>query len=131
LCVVIAQLLNPALGREKMKKPARVYLVLLTLLSITAFAQDATKPVTSRGFSKKAVSISGTLSDDGKFFLADPDAEVWRVANPDLVKAQEGHRVTMQAQTNAETSEIRVLRVKTPGNPLGSMTGAHDAAFRR
>jgi len=83
------------------------------------------------GFSKKAASFAGTVSDDGKFFLADPDAEVWTVANPELLKSEQGQRVTLQAQTNGDTGEIRVLCVKPREGQLSSMAKSGDAAFRR
>ena len=117
----------------------RICLSLAVLLvSIAAFTQEAAKPPRARqaptathGFSKKALNLSGTVSDDGKFFLADPDAEVWTVTNPELVKAQQGQRVTLQAQTNPETSEIRVLCVKPRERQVSSIARSGDAAFRR
>jgi hypothetical protein len=112
--------------------------VLVLLTWTVASAQDTAKPAALRhdsasahGFSKKAVSFSGTVSDDGKFFLADPDADVWTVTNPELVKSQQGQRVTLQAQTNAGTNEIRVLCVKPREGQLSSMAKPGDAAFRR
>lgn len=121
-----------------MKPYAGLAFAFVLLLSVPVAAQDAPKlartqhgSVTVHGFSKKAVRVSGTVSDDGKFFLADPDAEVWTVTNPDLVKTQQGQRVTLQAQTNAETGEIRVLCVKPREGELTSMAKPGDAAFRR
>jgi hypothetical protein len=121
-----------------MKNRTAFSLAFVLMLSFAAFAQDAAKSpstrhesVAAQGFSKKAIILSGTVSDDGKFFLADPDAEVWTVTNPDLLKTQQGQRVTLQVQTNTETSEIRVLRVKPREGPLTSMAKSGDAAFRR
>ncbi len=121
-----------------MKQPICLSFVLMLLLSAAALAQDTAKPAGKRqdpaaahSFSKKALNFTGTVSDDGKFFLADPDAEVWTVANPELVKSQQGQRVTLQVQTNAETSEIRVLCVKPREGQLSSMARSGDVAFRR
>lgn len=104
---------------------------LVLLLSLIAVAQDAAKPGQMRRFSRKAASFSGTVSDDGKFFLADPDSEVWMVTNPEAVKSHQGHRVTLQAQTTSETNEIRVLCVKPSEAELRSSAKPGDAAFRR
>jgi len=108
------------------------------LLSLGAFAQDSTRsepvrqtPAASQQFSRKAASLSGMVSDDGKFFLADPDAEVWSVANPDALKSHQGHRVVLQAQTAAKSSEIRVLCVKSGEGQIQSAARQGDAAFRR
>lgn len=115
-----------------------LFFALVLLLSAAALTQDAAQPARMRqepaaahGFSKKAVSIFGTISDDGKFFLADPDAEVWTVTNPESLKSQQGQRVTLQVQVNAETSEIRVLCVKPRERQISSMARPGDAAFRR
>ena len=122
----------------RMKHRMGLSFALGLLLSVAALAQNAPQPAptrhepaAARGFTKKAVSLSGTVSDDAKFFLADPDAEVWTVVNPELVKSQQGHRVTLQAQTNAATGEIRVLCVKPSDGQLSSMAKSGDAAFRR
>jgi len=108
------------------------------LLSLVAVAQDTTKPgqmrqglTETQRFSRKAASFSGMVSDDGKFFLADPDAEVWTVTNPEALQSHHGHRVTLQAQTTSQTNEIRVLCVKPGDGELRSAAKQGDAAFRR
>jgi hypothetical protein len=60
--------------------------------------QDSVKPYTkgqestsAQHFSRKAISFSGVVSDDGKFFVADPNAEVWTVTNPELLQSSHGH----------------------------------------
>jgi len=121
-----------------MKRKILLCFAFALLLSLGVFAQDATKasqvhqaPAGSQHFSRKALSFSGTVSDDGKFFLADPDAEVWTVANPDALRSHQGHRVVVQAQTAAESSEIRVLCVKSGEGQMQSAARQSDPAFRR
>lgn len=121
-----------------MKRKILSGFALVLLLSMGAFSQDSTKPdqvrqasAATQRFSRKAASLSGMVSDDGKFFLADPDSEVWTVANPDALKSHQGHRVVLQAQTAAERNEIRVLCVKSGEGQMQSATKPGDAAFRR
>jgi len=107
-------------------------------LTLGALAQDAAKPsmkqqeiTGTQRFSRKAISFSGVVSDDGKFFVADPNAEVWTVTNPELLQSSHGRRVVLQAQTTAGANEIRVLCVKPSEAEPRSMARAGDAAFRR
>ena len=121
-----------------MKKRMFSILALGVLLSLCALAQDAAKPANLRPeaarpqhFSKKAISFSGVVSDDGKFFVADQDSVVWSVTNPETLQLHHGHRVALKAQTTAETNEIRVLCVKPGEAELRSIARAGDSAFRR
>lgn len=99
------------------------------VLCTAALAQDAARSVSV--FSQKAVSILGTVSDDGKFFVAETDSNVWTVVNPESVKAQRGQEVTLQGQLNRIGSEIRVLHIKPRGLQITSMANFGDSAFRR
>jgi pentapeptide MXKDX repeat protein len=62
--------------------------------------------------SKKAVSVSGKVSDDGKMFMSDKDNKNWMISNPEAVKGHEGHRVTVKAHLDAAKNEIQVTSVK-------------------
>lgn len=62
--------------------------------------------------SKKAVSVSGKVSDDGKMFVSDTDNKNWMISNPEAVKGHEGHHVTLKAHLNADKNEIHVTSVK-------------------
>jgi hypothetical protein len=113
-----------------------VALLSLVLFVLGAVAQGASGPTPKfqsglRQFSKRAVSLSGAISDDGQVFVADPDHEVWTAVNPDALKAHAGERAMLQVQESPGTSEIRVLSVK-PGEPA-TRTSARwgDSAFRR
>jgi pentapeptide MXKDX repeat protein len=62
--------------------------------------------------SKKAVSVSGKTSDDGKMFVSDKDNKTWTVRNPEALKGHDGHHLTVKAQIDAATNEIHINSVK-------------------
>ena len=97
-----------------MKKLMTISFVLALLMSAVALAQyGSQQPDTGKsGTSMKAVSITGTISDDGKMFVSDKDGKSWTISNPDAVKGHEGHHVTLQAQVNADKSEVHVMSLK-------------------
>jgi pentapeptide MXKDX repeat protein len=65
--------------------------------------QDTMKPgdqmkqdnMKADNMTKKAVSVSGKVSDDGKMFASDKDNKTWTVSNPEALKGHEGHHVTV------------------------------------
>jgi len=61
---------------------------------------------------KKAVSVSGKFSDNGKMLMGDKDNKNWMVSNPEAVKGHEGHDVTANAHVDGAKNEIRVTSVK-------------------
>ena len=61
--------------------------------------------------SKKAVSVSGKVSADGKMFMSDGDNKNWMISNPEAVKGHEGHHVTVKAGADAAKNEIHVTSV--------------------
>jgi hypothetical protein len=97
-----------------MKKLMTISFVLALLMYAVAVAQyGAQSPDNSKSsMSMKAVSITGTISDDGKMFVNDKDGKSWTISNPDVVKGHEGHHVTLQAHLDADTNEIKVLSLK-------------------
>jgi hypothetical protein len=97
-----------------MKKLMIISFALTLLMSVVALAQyGSQQPDTGKsGTSMKAVSITGTISDDGKMFVSDEDGKSWTISNPDAVKGHEGHHVTLQAQVNADKSEVHVMSLK-------------------
>jgi hypothetical protein len=62
--------------------------------------------------SKKAVTLSGKVSDDGKTFMSDKDNKNWTISNPETVKGHEGHHVTVEAQSDPTKNEIHVTSLK-------------------
>ena len=63
----------------------------------------------------KLMSISGTVSDDGKSLTADKDQKSWTVQNPEALKGHEGHHVSVRAHVYADKGEIHVMSVKMMG----------------
>jgi hypothetical protein len=81
-----------------MKKLILISFLLALVMSLLAFAQEATKPdemkqepMKAEKASAKAVSLSGKISDDGKTFV-DKDNKSWTVSNPEALKAMKGMR---------------------------------------
>ena len=97
-----------------MKKLMTISFVLALLMYAVAVAQyGAQSPDNSKSsMSMKAVSITGTISDDGKMFVNDKDGKSWTISNPAAVKGHEGHHVTLQAQVDADKSEVHVVGLK-------------------
>jgi len=71
--------------------------------------QDTMKPDT---MAKKAVSLTGKVTDDGKMFTSDKDNKMWTVSNPETLKGHEGHHVSVKAHVDEAKNEIRVTSVK-------------------
>jgi hypothetical protein len=97
-----------------MKKLMIISFALTLLMSVVALAQyGSQQPDTGKsGTSMKAVSITGTISDDGKMFVSDKDGKSWTISNPDAVKGHEGHHVILQAQVDADKGEVHVMSLK-------------------
>jgi hypothetical protein len=62
--------------------------------------------------SKKAVQVTGKISDDGMTFVSDKDSKSWTIANPDAVKGHEGHHVTLTAHVYADKGQVHVVSLK-------------------
>jgi len=128
--------MSGAVRGVKMSQRLVAVFVYLLLVPFFAHAQEkaAKRPPTAAAtqqFSPRAASFSGMVSDDGSFFVADPDAVVWRVTNPEALRSYAGHPVKLQAQTSAATEEFRVLWVKPREAELKPVARLGDAAFRR
>ena len=97
-----------------MKKLMTISFVLALLMYAVAVAQyGAQQPDNSKSsVSMKAVSITGTISDDGKMFVSDKDSKSWTISNPAAVKGHEGHHVTLQAQVDADNNAVHVVSLK-------------------
>ena len=104
-----------------MKKLMLVFVAVALVMSLFALAQYTTKPgedqtkqdnMKSENTAKKAVSISGKVSDDGKTIVSDKDNKTWKVSNPDTLKGHEGHHVTVKAHVDTDKDEIHVTSVK-------------------
>lgn len=63
----------------------------------------------------KAMNIVGTVSSDGKMFVADKDSKNWKIDNPETLKAHEGHHVSLNANADTATDTLHVNSVKMLG----------------
>jgi hypothetical protein len=97
-----------------MKKLMIISFLLALLMSAVTVAQyGAQQPDNSKSsMSTKAVSITGTISDDGKMFVNDKDGKSWAISNPEAVKGHEGHHVILLAQVDADKSAVHVVSLK-------------------
>ena len=61
---------------------------------------------------KKAIQVTGKISDDGKTFVSDTDSKTWSITNPDAVKRHEGHHVTLTAQVYRDKNGVQVMSLR-------------------
>jgi hypothetical protein len=107
-------------GETQMKKWTLIAFAAALMMSSAAIAQDTMKQgsqmkddnMKADNMSKKAVSISGKVSDDGRMFVSDKDNKSWTISNPQALKGHEGHHVTVKARLDADKNEIHVTSVK-------------------
>jgi hypothetical protein len=101
-----------------MKKLMLVVFVLVLLTSLCSIAQDTTtrpdmqQPSSTTDNTSTAVSLSGTVGDDGKTFVSDTDNKSWTVSNPKALKGHEGKEVIVKARVDKVKNEIHVTSVK-------------------
>ena len=97
-----------------MKKLMLISFALALLMSAVAVAQYGAQPSdnSKSGTTLKTVSITGKISAGGTTFVSDKDSKSWTISNPDAVKGHEGHHVTLQAQVDADKSEVHVVGLK-------------------
>ncbi|HKH99054.1 MAG TPA: hypothetical protein VJ999_08100 [Candidatus Sulfotelmatobacter sp.] len=106
---------------------------LVTVLLITgaAFAQEkAGKQESATAASAKPLTVSGRVSTDGKTLLTDIDSE-WAVDNTEVLKGQEGRRVTVKCYVDTEKNRIQILSVKRADSEANYAASHSDSAFRR
>ena len=101
-----------------MRKVLIVAFAIVALAGVNAWTQDAGSSQTDQKMSSakaKLMSISGTVSDDGKSLTADKGQKSWTVQNPEALKGHEGHHVSVRAHVYADKGEIHVMSVKMMG----------------
>jgi hypothetical protein len=120
-----------------MKNWSVAILPVALLMPIVTVAQHSSKAAEGKPTSsqarivpRKAVSISGQITLDGKKLLSEEN-DVWSVINPNVLTGHEGQQVLVKCQVFPEKSEINVLSVKT--TPLGVKAASNktDSAFKR
>lgn len=95
-------------------KIAMMLFSLTVLISLSGWAQSTT-PSTQKSSTttvSKAMNITGTLSSDGKTFVADKGNKTWTIDNPTAVKADEGHHVSLNATENTSKDTLHVNSAK-------------------
>ncbi len=113
----------------------KVTAIAIALLSTAAVAQQNSRSgavrvqnADSTISSKKAVMLSGRVSDDGKLLISE-DQDRWTVSNPSLLAPHTGQLVNVKCQLSADQTSIHVLLVKPSGTQY---VATHtDSAFRR
>ncbi len=119
-----------------MKEWSLVLLAVALLMPITAAAQHSSKAAEAKPGTKtpivarKAVSISGQISKDGKTLVSEEN-DIWSVTNPNVLAGHEGQLVSVKCQVNPEKSEIHVFSVKPALTEVKSASNKADSAFRR
>ena len=102
-----------------------VALVLVTVARAQQAAHEATPG--SSSVAKQAVTISGSVSPDGKTFTAENGRDSWIVANPEVLIRNAGHRVRVRAYVDSAARKILVASTEV----LLEGARLQDAAFRR
>jgi hypothetical protein len=95
-----------------MKRLMAICFALALLTFGVASAQNMQNDDMQADAAKKAIQVTGNISDDGKMFVSDKDSQSWTITNPDAVKGHEGHHVTLTAQVDADKSELHVVSLK-------------------
>jgi len=95
-----------------MKRLMAICFALALLTFGVASAQNMQNDDMQADAAKKAIQVTGNISDDGKMFVSDKDSQSWTITNPDEVKGHEGHHVTLTAQVDADKSEVHVVSLK-------------------
>jgi len=86
----------------------------ITMVGVTAFAQDTMGKTDSTAAAAPLKTLKGTIKADGdKYsFVNDKDQKSWDIMNPEAVKGHEGHHVQLSAHVYADKSAIHVMSVK-------------------
>jgi len=120
-----------------MKKWSLVLLTVALLMPIVAAAQHSSKaaeakPTTPKAsvVARKAVSIAGQISLDGKTLVSEEN-DIWSIANPNVLAGHEGQQVLVKCQVFPDKNEINVLSLKPALIQVKSASNKTDSAFRR
>ena len=103
-----------------MKKILIMVFSVMVLASLGGWVQanaqkDKTDKTTAASNTGKAMTMTGTVSSDGKMFITDKDNKSWKIDNPDEVKAHQGHHVSVNANEDASNDTLHINSVKMLG----------------
>lgn len=120
-----------------MKKWSPMLLAVALLIPITATAQHSSKAAEARPtaskmpvVARKAVSISGQISMDGKTLVSE-ESDIWTVTNSDVLAGHGGQMVLVKCQVFPDKNEIHILSLKPALTEVKSASNKADSAFRR
>lgn len=104
-----------------MTKILIMFFSLSLFVSLGGWAQTTTptNQKSSTATSAKAMNLMGTVSSNGKTFVADKTNKSWTIDNPDAVKADEGHHVSLNALENTTTDTLHVNSAKMVKSQAG------------
>ncbi len=111
----------------QMKRWTVTSIALVLLLSAGAVGQEAKAQAASR----KTISVSGRMSDDGRVLLRDADSDVWTVSNPEALQGYAGREIVIRCQLVPDKKELRVVSVKPVKGETAYVAKWGDSAFRR
>ncbi len=109
-----------------MKKLALPFLAIPLLLPMPAAGQNNG----SKSSTAKSITISASVSEDGKSLIA-KNGEPWSVTNPGALAGHESQQVKVKCQKTSADHSVRVLSVKTVATPTTYHINPSDSAFRR
>jgi hypothetical protein len=107
----------------------KVLLPLALLLPIPAVSVAQTVTTVSAS-PRKAITLAGQISNDGKTLVGNND-ELWTIVNPGAVAGHEGQQVTVKCQLSPDKSAIHVFVLKQALAEALYVTHHADSAFRR
>jgi hypothetical protein len=115
-----------------MKKAILIPLFLTLVMCVAAVAQETRKSgdATGPAASRKAVTLSGRVSEDATAFVSDQD-DVWEVSNAKVLIGHQGQQVVVKCQLYPDKNEMRVLSVSTAQGEVKYVVNRGDSAFRR
>ena len=97
-----------------MKKCLTLLFAFVMLGALSGWSQTSATSTSEKlsAKSSKMTTVRGMVSADGKTFVADKDKKTWTVSNPEKLKGEEGHHVSLRGQLNAAKNEIEVSSVR-------------------
>jgi hypothetical protein len=99
-----------------MKNYILLFVPALLLAAMPLVAQDD-------GHSKKPLTCTGSISQDGQTFACEKDHRTWKVSNPGALRDMEGQHAKLTYRLSSAAGEIFVTSAAT----VQDQTVAHNA----
>jgi len=103
-------------------------LAALTILPAALLAQSSSQ---SKVSTRNSITISGTISWDGKTLVADKDGATWNVSNPQAFEGITGRRVLTRCRAEGQDHTLEVISARPVKSETRYAVNLGDAAFRR